>query len=106
MTNKGMIDPDTGRFVNQITRRQMNNGARRRNAKRSAKEAEYEANWSLAAEDLRRKSTVQEKVAVETNNQLIYAGMDTSRERRKSGVSLPPRHIRRRPLQDAWKKRN
>lgn len=92
-----MIHPLTGRFVDRVTLRQLNHGARRRNAKRAAQEAEYEANWSLAAEDARRKAAADHRAQIEVNNQRIEDG---------KGKRPGPRHLRRRLLQKAWKERN
>lgn len=78
-----------------------NNSARRRTAKRLAREAEYEREWSLDAEDRRRREVAERRDAIQANNQRIVDGQQNT-----LGITLGPRHLRRRPLQQAWKERN
>jgi hypothetical protein len=76
--------------------REMNNSRRRREAKEAAKYAN--PSYVSKADTMARYEEVQ------ANNQRIADGVAASKERRAAGISRPPRAIRRRPLQEAYRK--
>lgn len=92
-----LIDSRIGTQVKPKTRLRRNNARWRRYRRDEAKRIEYEENWSLDAQDRREKTTKVAFAAKQNNQERIDAGQSPH-------MRKPPRHIRRRPLQEAFRK--